>query len=643
MPGANAPGGWGKPVHQPPIPWLPRPDNPFSVGEGETVTDPTAWQLWWDVNRDRYLRWANLDTGVAMTGSDSWYLGTGQRAERVGGRLGAELVQDELVPHLVKAIEVGGSNEYVKGALLALGKIGGEQNFATFDFLMRFFLKEGLPELNNTAAFSLGVLADARNLEFLTALARDGAVARELLGKPEVPTEMRAFATYGLGILGSRTDDAATRRAVVETLVAQLEDDAPRTNDLQVAAMVAMGLVPLPFDDDAEVCICGECKVEGPEQHYQAQVTYLMRYFTADREFDATVRAHTATTLGRLVGHGQAAAGQEFQAPALEIKEGVAEILIESLRRYAKQPPIVQQSAVMALGLAGDADAEEVDHWIRHELAKQAGHGDPLAKRFALMALAEVGSRKGQGAEPWAGTDKTRAELMQILSRGKKNERAWAALALGVFGWHLDQVAQPLEPSVDRALVHAAKKARGSDDLGAVALALGLRRHDASEDVLVKKLAKVKDPSAQGHAALALGLMGARDAVGTLQERLGEEDLDPTLQARLGLALGMLGDSSVVETLVERMATSEDEDEQAALASALGFLGDRRSLDALAELMLDTDKGYAVSRDKAVLALGFLADAASTPWRSLLAHGCNYRAETPTLTSADGKGVLDLP
>ena len=128
-----------------------------------------------------------------------------------------------------------------------------------------------------------------------------------------------------------------------------------------------------------------------------------------------------------------------------------------------------------------------------------------------------------------------------------------------------------------------------------------------------------------------------------LKERLGEEDLDPTLQARLGLVLGMLGDSSVVETLVERMATSEDEDEQAALASALGFLGDRRSLDALAELMLDTDKGYAVSRDKAVLALGFLADAASTPWRSLLAHGCNYRAETPTLTSADGKGVLDLP
>jgi HEAT repeat protein len=637
------PGGWGKPVDLPPIPWLPRPDNPFSVGEGETVSDPTAWQLWWDVNRDRYLRWANLDTGVAMTGSDSWYLGTGQSEERIGGRLGADLVQGELVPHLVKAIEVGGSNEYVKGALLALGKIGGEENFTTFDFLMRFFLKEGLPELNNTAAFSLGVLADARNLEFLTSLARSGESARELLGKPEVPIEMRAFATYGLGVLGSRTEDLEVRRSIVATLVQQLEDDGPRTNDLQVAAMVAMGLVPLSFDEEAEVCICGECKVEGPDRHYQAQVTYLMRYFTADREFDATVRAHTATTLGRLVAHGQAVAGEAFRAPALEIKEGVADILIEALQRYAKQPPIVQQSAVLALGLTGDADDEEVDHWIRHELGKQAGHGDPLAKRFALMALAEAGSRKGQTEAPWSGTDRTRSELMQILSRGKKNERAWAALALGVFGWHLDQAAQPLEDGVDRALVHAAKKARGSDDLGAVAIALGLRRHADAESVLVQKLGKLKDASAQGHAALALGLMGARDAVGTLQERLGEDDLDPTLQARLGLALGMLGDSSVVETLVERMATSESEDEQAALASALGFLGDRRSLDALAELMLDTEKGYAVSRDKAVLALGFLADAAATPWRSLLAHGCNYRAETPTLTSTDGKGVLDLP
>jgi HEAT repeat protein len=407
--------------------------------------------------------------------------------------------------------------------------------------------------------------------------------------------------------------------------------------------MVAMSLTPLPFDAEADVCICGTCKVEGPSEHFQAQVTYLMRYFTADREFDATVRAHTATTLGRLVAHGQQAAPEAMRSALTEIKGGVADILIESLQRYAKQPAIVQESAVLALGLTGDADDDDVDRWIRHELAKQAGHGDPLAKRFALMALAEAGSRKGQGEDPWSGTAKTRAELLGRLSRGKKAERAWAGLALGVFGYHLDAMAQDLDSGVDRALMHAARKARTADDLGALALALGLRRSIEAEEMLLKKVEDLKDPAARGHAALALGLMESRSSIERLQELLSTEDLNPTLQARCGLALGILGDSNVVETLVAKLEKSESIEEQAAIAQALGFLGDKRSIAALSELMLDTDAGYVKSRDNAVIALSFLADSQMTSWRSLLSHGCNYRAETPTLTSREGKGVLDLP
>jgi HEAT repeat protein len=612
------------------------------VGEGEQVSDPTAWQLWWSNNKDRYLHFANIDAGASRTSGNSWYLGKGEKHNRIGGRLTPRMIQEDLVPQLQKGIEVGGSNEYVKAAVLALGKIGGEANFATFNYLIRFFLSEGEPDLNNTAAFSLGVMADDRNLEFLTELARGSEVASKSLKGKKVPIEMRAFATYGLGVMAARSDDPELRRNVVATLVQLLEEENS-TNDLQVAAMVAMSLAPLPFDAKAEVCICGTCKVEGANEHYQAQVTYLMRYFTADREFDATVRAHTATTLGRLVAHGQVEAPESMRSALAEIKGGVADILIESLQRYARQPAIVQESAVLALGLAGDADNDDVDRWIRHELAKQAGHGDPLAKRFALMALAEAGSRKGQGEDPWSGTSKTRAELMQRLSRGNKAERAWAGLALGVFGYHLDAMAQDLDSGVDRALMHAARKARTADDLGALALALGLRRTIDAESMLLKKVENLKDPAARGHAALALGLMESRSSIESLQELLSTEDLNPTLQARCGLALGILGDSNVVETLVAKLKNSESIDEQAAIAQALGFLGDKRSIDALAELMLDTDAGYVKSRDNAVVALSFLADAQMTPWRSLLAHGCNYRAETPTLTSRDGKGVLDLP
>ena len=254
-----------------------------------------------------------------------------------------------------------------------------------------------------------------------------------------------------------------------------------------------------------------------------------------------------------------------------------------------------------------------------------------MAKRFALMALAEAGSRKGQGEDPWSGTAKTRAELLGRLSRGKKAERAWAGLALGVFGYHLDAMAQDLDSGVDRALMHAARKARTADDLGALALALGLRRSIEAEEMLLSKVENLKDPAARGHAALALGLMESRSSIERLQELLSTEDLNPTLQARCGLALGILGDSNVVETLVAKLEKSESIEEQAAIAQALS------------ELMLDTDAGYVKSRDNAVIALSFLADSQMTSWRSLLSHGCNYRAETPTLTSREGKGVLDLP
>ena len=41
--------------------------------------------------------------------------------------------------------------------------------------------------------------------------------------------------------------------------------------------MIALGLVPLQLDPAADVCVCGECVVEGPETSLQNQITYLMR------------------------------------------------------------------------------------------------------------------------------------------------------------------------------------------------------------------------------------------------------------------------------------------------------------------------------------------------------------------------------
>ena len=117
---------------------------------------------------------------------------------------------------------------------------------------------------------------------------------------------------------------------------------------------------------------------------------------------------------------------------------------------------------------------------------------------------------------------------------------------------------------------------------------------------------------------------------------------EPVLQARTGLALGMLGDGDVVEQLLKRLAATQEADTKAAIARALGFIGDVRSIDALVALIDDRDDKMAPYRDAAIAALGFMADRSAMPWRSELAHGTNYLAETPTLVSSEGSGVLNL-
>ena len=109
--------------------------------------------------------------------------------------------------------------------------------------------------------------------------------------------DIRSFAAYGLGMIGSRSKQEL-RPKIVKSLVEIIENDASEANDARVAAVIAMDLVPLHVDPDVVACYCGTCI--RPPHVARPQVTYLMRYFTATKEFDPVLRS-TATTLGRLV------------------------------------------------------------------------------------------------------------------------------------------------------------------------------------------------------------------------------------------------------------------------------------------------------------------------------------------------------
>ena len=79
-----------------------------------------------------------------------------------------------------------------------------------------------------------------------------------------------------------------------------------------------------------------------------------------------------------------------------------------------------------------------------------------------------------------------------------------------------------------------------------------------------------------------------------------------------------------------------------AAVAALGFIGDKRAVDRLCEILVQKDKHSETMRETAMVAVGFLADRTSHPWRTVFTLGSNYRAEVPSYTSGEGTGILNL-
>ncbi|MDE0915633.1 MAG: HEAT repeat domain-containing protein, partial [Planctomycetota bacterium] len=599
------------------------------------MDDPGAWQLWWSFNKDPYLRYGRINTGKSNTLGGDFYLGKGERIRTIGGRASLATIQGKVVPGILAAMKDGGSNEFMRGALLALAKIGAEKSTSNLEFTLNWFLDgdNGNQLMNFTAPVALGILANKDSYEALAGLARDDEMGRKVYGR-KVNDPMRAFATYGLGLIGSHTTDTNMRRRIVRDLIACLEDESSDNSDLKVAAMTAMGLVPLEVVEDDMVCFCGTCKVADPDTSLGSQVTYLLRYFTSDGEYDATVRAHTATTLGRLIE-------AQPEGMSARLKEVVTQFLVDSLGKYARQPDDVRRSAVLALGLIGDADRDKADVWIRNALTRSARRGDPIEKRFALISLARSGARKGTGEDPFSGTASTRKELLTALSKGKKEIRPWAALATGILGYHLRDEGGQMDPGVDHALRIALGRTKKPDEVGALALAVGLRGDSEAAENLVSQLEKAKTEDARSYASLGLGLAGDSSAVEPLQAALGGASEEPLLASRSGLALGLLGDTEVVQALLDTLGDTDDEATRKAIVQALGYIGDERSIDSLVTIMSDTNEDKEV-RTQAVVALGYAADRAALNWRSKIASGVNYLAQSDMLTSSDGSGILDI-
>ena len=657
-PGGSGSGGGGGPSSGPRAPGTPpgsapgapgtggpsRPGAPggsptTSGGSADLGPDLTLWSFWWEFNKEPYLNLkAAIHGGGAQTGSDGFFLGRGQEDQGKDSLAPTEQqIRQKVVPALLAALENETNNDIVTGCLIALAKIGDERDQdgdSAFEAVIKEFLADSNQEISETAAVSLGILANEKSIDTLEQLLTDGPDGRKAVGRGEVDFRTRAFAAYGLGLIGNGASEE-NRQRIAKILVDAIANDDTSSRDLQVAAVISFGLVPIGTMEPESAPAEGE--LPAAYQSRAGQLEYLLDFLAEDNN-EFMVRAHIPTALARLL--------QDMPEEQHALyKDRVANVLLELMDERSKAQNEIIMSSVLAMGLIGDADADKLDGEIRKALSTvPKDHSDQQIRNFSLIAMAKAASAKGSGEEVEDGIKDGAKFLLDQLSRGKATLQPWAGLSLGVMGRRLADAEMGAAQIVDlqTALRSALDDEKNPQRVGAYAIGAGIMNDIEAQGILLEKLDDLRDDEARGYVAVALGLGNNRDAIEPIQKIVKDSKYRPDLLKQAAISLGLLGDKALVEELITMLTEANNLATQAAISSALGFIGDSRSIDPLVE-MLGNDDLTETARGFAAVALGIVADKEDLPWNSKIAVDLNYRASTSTLTqSSSGTGILDI-
>jgi HEAT repeat protein len=617
---------------------------------GPSGPDLTIWQYWWGFNREPYLNLKeHIHTGSVVTGSDDFFKGRGTSGDaRDALRPSDQLIRSKVVPALIKALNTEQSNDIVTGCLVALAKIGDAKNEGgDGKSQMAEEIKKSLTapnqEIQETAAVALGILANEQNIPLLEALLfNDGAKLRgfEINFNSAVADRTRAFAAYGLGLIGNKASEEG-RQTIVTALVKMLDGEAKTmgTRDIPVACLTSLGLTPLQLLADGSAAVeLGESAPK-PAQvtNRQEQVLWLLHYFES-KDLPFLNRAHAPVAIARLLA----------DAPAdYWLRGQVGSRFVKHIAKVSGDENEIKQSCILALGKLGDCDDDAVDKEIRSALMAVGDDlSDEQCKYFALIALAQVAGRPGLGeggpVKGLEGKGNPRAYLFERLEKGKAGARTWAALALAVLERSLEDHQQMSSPESKTLLRTALNDSKSPSEIGALSIAVGIARATEAKDVLREKFEKISEPEARGFAAIGLGLMDDRQAIALITDMVRKSKFQPELIKSAATGLGLLGDKDIVPELITMLNSASGLSSQAAISSALGTIGDVRSVDPLIAMLEDKDKTER-ARGFAAVALGIVADKEPLPWNAKISIDANYRANTTTLTAPEqGTGILDI-
>jgi len=584
--------------------------------------------MWWGFNSDPYLDLRQfVRSGGPITAGDDIFLGRGGLPRVLCLAPTEEAIAQRVGPALQRAIEAEFDDRVLCDAMLALAKLHptyvpvGDHSM---NELFARYLDHSNHKVVDSAIVAQGLMADPACTFLLGSLACDDASGRKLVGRKEVPSSARALAALSLGLVGAHNDREDLRRYIVFHLVKILNGKKQASPELFVACVSAMGLTPLA-DSRRKV----REGADSPTASRQGQIAWLVELLKDEKRHEY-VRAHVPCALGRLI---RGADDPE--------KEGVALALLDLLRSRQKTKRLVRYRIVEALGQIGDADEDGIDARILETLRRSVREGDNFERQLGLLGIALVSSRPGTGeGRSLAATGDGRSYLLEQHARGKSQLRPWAALALGLQGFHLREEGVKVDPATTRTLQQSLS-IHSAAGTGAWCLALGLRGDPRSAPMLLERLEEAKDDTVKSRTAIALGLLGAREAVPVLQDIIADSAYHPVLMRETAIALGLLGDKNVTTDLIDIMDKGDSAAIQSAAVMAISFVGDARVIDPLV-LMLEDPEHSDLSRAFAAMALGIVCERSQLPWTALYSNSLNYAAATETLVSGRGTGILNL-
>ncbi|HBF22708.1 MAG TPA: hypothetical protein DDW23_02720 [Planctomycetes bacterium] len=546
------------------------------VTRGGIPSQLEDWTVWWR-NRGSGL----LDLGRTLRGPSS------------GGLVDASTRAISVAEQVLESVALDPEEQELAGpAMLAFARSSTRPDAVVS--AARPHLSSRDQETVSAAVFALGVGGGHEAIPDLVHILNDDKAGRTLAGrKRKVDDRIRVDAAWALGLAARRFSDVAVRDGLAEALWAAVVSGNFKSDAIPAASVAALAMT----------------KPSNPE-HWAT----LLLDFVGDSKTEDAVRAQAPGAIARLL--------VEAGRPSAAVHSVVSTFLTELEDR--RMPTAVRLGMVEAVGHLAEPDSRHGPQTVEtlDYLAQRAKNR--MERHFALLALGEFSSR-GDGAE----ANQAFQRLMDTAESGKSSTKPWAALGLGILGRHFSWGGGAIDVTAVEVLRQGMLKNSDAEVQAAFAIALGLCGAAAKETApdILKALGKSRNPTLQGAAALAIGMIGSKSSNAVLGELIGKTLREPEALGDVSVGLALAGGNAAGELFAHlEPAKGQRKPNQAVQKSILGSLarlGDPSVSSKLLDRAGDSDAPWTL-RAAALDAAGASLDSWGEDWSASWSLWFNY-------------------